>query len=99
VNPGIVNIIRLTIYNTALSTLVGNGANLLVGGTASSAELRTQNNASQLGTQVGNLRIPQNAPIFPLADDWSFELGAGEGVLVVGDVDIETRVIYQWIEI
>lgn len=86
-------------HNVALTTLVGNGVNLLSGGAAASGELRTQDNAVQLGTRFATLTLNANdARLFILP--WLIELGAGKGVLVTHRVvNQQLSTTFFWIEI
>lgn len=68
-------------YDTALTTLSGNGTNLLLGGAAGLCEVRRQTNAVALGAPVIAFTRPAaNLVVFP--NTWIVELGPGEGVLL-----------------
>lgn len=86
-------------YDTALGTLVGTGFNLLSGGAAAAAVIRTATPAAADGTLISEMRLPADA-LGDILDDWSWELGAGEGVLIVGTTANQViDVTYFWIEV
>jgi len=89
----------VTLYNTALTTLVGNGANLLNGGANSVAEVRTIQTGGALGTFIASYDLIANTPIV-FGGDWLVELGAGEGVTFQpGAVNFASRASFLWMEI
>ncbi len=91
--------IRIHTHNTALTTLLGAGVNLLAGGTVGIGEVRRQNIASFTGTLVSAVPISADRP-YNLLDGWSWELGAGEGILFVSaTVNVAIGGFYEWIEI
>lgn len=96
-NPA--GVLNMAVYNTALGTLIGAGVNLLSGGAAGSAEVRTGSNVGVLGTLVGQYRVALDTPIYP-SPEWFFELGAGEGVLVTSvNTDFNLSAVFTWIEV
>lgn len=89
----------LRTYNTALTTLIRQGANLLIGGTAALCAHRVNTDPLQSGTQVSNYFLAANVPRL-LVGHWYAELGPGEG-LVLG-ANTPNLVMYgnfMWIEI
>lgn len=72
---------RMAYFDTALTTLVGTGANLLRGAAASVGTIRAEDNAAELGTEIYNINILSGTPTDPVPE-WLCELGAGEGVLI-----------------
>ena len=86
-------------HNTALTTLGMNGINLLSGGAAAIGEVRSQQNASRLGTRFRQLSLLANVP-FDFAKDWDIELGAGEGVQLIGaSTNVGIIGFYEWSEL
>ena len=86
-------------HNTALTTLSMNGVNLLAGGTAGLGAIRTVNNAGLLGTLARAFTLLTDTP-FDLIREWDFELGAGEGILIVpGSTNNGLAAFYDWIEV
>ena len=86
-------------HNTALTTLVGTGINLLSGGAAGIGELRTENILSITGTQLYRGRI-LGSTLIALPLEWFMELGAGEGVLFTTTGSNEAHVdTFEWIEL
>ncbi len=99
VGPGSNFTMSLNRYDTALATLVGAGVNLLVGGAAGQGQVRTENNAAQLGTNIGAYNAGGNANVYP-APDWYYELSPGQGMLFVMDlVNARMTVTYYWLEL
>lgn len=90
---------QIRTFNTALTTLVGTGINLLAGGAAAVAEIRTNNPAALDGTQVSQTYAPANVT-FERVDVWSWELGAAEGIIIAaGAVNISLAAEFYWNEI
>jgi hypothetical protein len=91
--------VGIGIYNTALTTLSGNGLNLLSGGAAAVGEVRTQVNGAALGTFIYLLDLAANDPK-DFAAEWLLELGAGEGMIITGGVvNISVRGSFLWMEV
>lgn len=98
-NVGASSSISILHYNTALTTLIGNGRNLLAGGADSVSELRSQTNIGVLGTEFEEFSIG-DTNFRVLVDDWHTELGAGEGVLLALQVaNIALRGLFRYIEV
>jgi len=96
---GSADAIILTTHNTALTTLVGAGTNLLFGGAAGACVYRTQNNAALLGTEITRVLLQANLPI-NVALEWFGELGPAEGLVVAtGNANIQSTAFFQWIEV
>lgn len=91
--------IQCRTHNTALATLVGNGANLLSGGAVSVAEVRTALPAAADGALVSTLHIAAAAPFERIAV-WAWELGAGEGILFANaTTNIQQVTEFYWNEV
>lgn len=89
----------MSFHNTALTTLNGNGSNLLSGGAASVAELRRQDNAGILGTTIGNFQVLA-ADSKQIGADWTFELSASQGFILAGNVvNVGINAVFVWIEV
>ena len=92
-------LVAIVTHNTALTTLVGAGVNLLAGGAAGLGELRSLDNAVQLGTIADRLSLIADTPS-DVVPEWFFELGAGEGILVNSEnANVRTIATYHWIEL
>lgn len=90
--------VQVRVHNTALANLSGAGTNLLSGDTAGIGEVRNSQTAGVSGTSTATLRITSERPV-PFPSDWFFELGAGEGILLVPTaVNIGLAATYEWIE-
>jgi hypothetical protein len=86
-------------YDTDLTTDVGAGRNLLSDGANGVAHIRSQTNIGVLGTKVGELHFPANHPL-SIAPEWLWEMGDGEGILVVGGtVNVALSALFMWIEV
>lgn len=97
--PTVNDLILLRQHNTALTTLTGNGINLLSGAAASVAEVRTLDNAGLLGTNMGGFRVLANSSQ-QFGPDWLFELGAGEGLAIVPfTVNNGCAASFAWLEV
>ncbi len=91
--------LRLNIHNTAITTDQGKGTNLLIGGDAAIGEVRSQDNAAQLGTLLWRIQVLASSPL-DIVKDWYLELGAGEGILVQTHlVNRALYVAYDWSEL
>ena len=90
---------HMTQHNTELTTDAGAGVNLLSGGGAAAAHLRSVDNSGVLGTIIGNHEIPATTPLLWF-DDWFMELGEGEGLVAVnGSVNVSINATFFWIEL
>jgi hypothetical protein len=86
-------------YDTALATLVGAGANLLIGGAAGVGAVRKTTNAGLLGTQILAFTVLANQPVYPVPD-WFAELSPGQGILVAdGSVNTTVPSCFYWREV
>lgn len=86
-------------HNTALTTLVGNGVNLLSGGAAGVAEVRTLDNAIVLGTGFGSFRALANDSK-QVGPDWIIELGASEGLATSpATLNVGNATTFFWLEV
>jgi len=91
-------VVSLRRHDVALTTLSAARANKLVGGSPPACELRSQVNASILGSQISRMRVPVIMP-FEFITHEPMILGAGEGVLVVIETtDDECLVHFEWLE-
>jgi len=81
VSCSVVDGLDLNIHNAALATDAGAGINMLSGGAAGVAHIRTQQNAAELGTVVSPVSNPALTP-FVHGGDWLFQLAPGQGALV-----------------
>lgn len=87
------------IHNTALTTAVNNGVNLLNGGAAGLGAVRTQTNATQLGNLIARAIVPAN-DAYTYALDWFMELDAGEGCIATLDnQNVAMDATFFWIEL
>lgn len=86
---------QLRRYDTALGTLIGNGANLLAGGAASVAEIRTAIPAAVDGSQLLILQVVANTPQ-ALSPVWIAELSPGQGYLITGSVVVDGICAVWW---
>lgn len=94
----VTGLLQFHTHNTEL-TLISTGTNLLAGGSASVAEIRRVDNAGLLGTAVNQFLLLADTP-FNAAGKWLWELGAGEGILVVpGATNNGNTATYRWIEV
>ena len=86
-------------YDTALATLIGQGVNLLAGGAAGLAAVRSGSNAAQLGTQMVEATSAAMAFV-PIMPGWSVQLGPTQGIVVLTDI-VNERVTatFEWIEL
>jgi len=91
--------VSVRVYNTALTTLVGNGTNLLDGGAASVAEFRSQSNVADLGAGLASVSIPAN-DAKEIGREWLVELAPGQGLLVRGNT-ANTAITgsFFWVEV
>lgn len=91
--------VSLREFNTGLATLVSAGRNLLQGGAVSVAELRRAAPAAQDGTLAAGFDVDANISR-DISQEWLYELGAGEGVLLAHDtVNAQLKAIFMWREI
>ena len=91
--------LNLSQHNTELGTDNGVGVNLLSGGPASAAHLRSIDSAVGLGTILGETRSLADTP-FEWYRDWLMELGEGEGLVSFsGTANILNMATFFWIEI
>jgi hypothetical protein len=98
VSCSVADFTRVHVFNTALGALVGTGINLLSGGAAAVAELRTAQPAAQDGTFVSTIDAAATSP-FERISVWAWELGAGEGVLIAtGSVNRSLCTEFYWNE-
>ena len=90
--------VTLTLHNTALTTLVRQGVNLLAGGAAGVGEFRSQVNAAQLGTMGQYIPLLARTP-YEMGKDWTVELGAGEGLIIMNQTANDGLYgNFEWIE-
>ena len=90
--------IHLREHNVALTTLVGTGRNLDIGEGNSLAEIRTVNNAVELGTQLSAYRLEVELMI-QVGPKWKHELAEGEGILIVNNLANDgVTANYWWTE-
>jgi len=90
--------LQLRTFNTALATLIGNGLNMLSGGAASVAEIRSAAPAVNDGTSFWSKAALAGEPI-ELGDLWVIELGAGEGVIATDNTqNVGVRFTFLWNE-
>ncbi len=88
----------LKTHNVGLATDVGAGVNLLAGAAAGAGHVREVAGA-EIGNSVSRFQVPANTPI-ELVIDWSWEIGEGEGIVVVDLTANETpTVTYEWAEV
>jgi len=88
----------IAIFNTALTTDQGAAQNLLVGGAASVAHIRSVQQAGQVGTSITTLDLNVGSPQY-LGPDWLCQLPAGTGIVVqAGAVAIEVGAGFYWAE-
>ena len=86
-------------HNTALSSLSQTGTNLLAGQSAAIGEIRSESPAALQGTRVMDFSTLAQT-LQEITRGWTFELGAGEGVLVVPNaVNVQIEANYYWIEL
>ncbi len=86
-------------HDTALTTAIGNGTNLLVGGAAGQCQVRGQNNAGVLGSTVF-WRLRLAAGVYQFVNWWSAELGEGEGILIaLMTVNVANVCSFWWNEV
>ncbi len=89
---------QLRRFDTALGTLIGNGFNMLLGGAASVAEIRSAVPAAQDGTRMSILQVATNAPQ-TLAPVWIAELSPGQGlIMAAGTANTGVCTIFWWNE-
>lgn len=92
-------VLRFREYDTALTTDTGQARNLLRGGGAATAQVRTASNAAELGTLAWAIRTTTGA-IGITPSGWYLELGAGQGVLFNHDtVNIALQAMFTWLEL
>jgi hypothetical protein len=85
-------------FNTQLGTALGTGYNLLSGGAVSTGLIRSAIPAAIDGTEVGEYYMRADV-METMIDDWWFELGAGEGVLLCWlSANVANQVIAEWME-
>jgi hypothetical protein len=85
-------------YNTALATLVATSRNLLSGGAAPVAEIRTETGVASVGSQLFAATVLANTSL-QLNAEWLTELGAGEGLLFEeSTVNLDLLVGILWME-
>jgi len=95
---GTTDFVFLQDSGTPLTTLVGSGRNLSLGGTVSVCKIRTDLVASFPGSQVTKVQLLANTT-YPIADDWVALLGAGQGlVLEPSSVNVQIDYEYEWVE-
>lgn len=86
-------------HNAALTTLIGNGYNKLLGNAVSTAELRSQLNAAQIGTNFANFGLGTATDSKEVPFSEPIVIPPGFGVIVVpGVVNIAVWPNYQWTE-
>jgi len=91
--------VHVSHHNTALTTLGATSRNLLSGGAAPVAEVRSQTNAGELGSQFLGLNAAA-ATQLQVNAEWFTEVGAGEGVLISGaSVNVELLGNWLWMEV
>ena len=91
--------IQIRQHNANLLTDVGTGFNLLSGGAASVAHIRTAIPAALDGTLNIERRV-LTAVNEEWLRDWAYELGAGEGIFIApNSVNVELAMAYEWIEV
>lgn len=91
--------ILMSHYNTALTTLATTTRNMLSGGTAPVAEVRSQTNTGSFGSLFWRSDLTASTG-FNIGIEWLSELGAGEGLVILcGNNNTEMNGSYFWIEI
>lgn len=99
VGQGVAGNVSITNHNVNLATDVGAGRNLLIGGAAGAAHVRTAQPAAQDGSRLARVRMAADEFV-PLLSDWSYELGVGEGIIIMPDtVNTILAATYFWIEV
>ena len=76
---GTAGVVGLCFHDTALTTDVGAGINLLRGGAAGACHVRKATDAADLGSQIFALRLQASAS-FEVTAEWLAEIGPGEGI-------------------
>ncbi len=95
---GVTTQMILGIYNTALTTDQGAGLNLLVGGAASVAHVRSVQQVGNVGASITTLDLNSGNPQY-LGPDWLCQLPAGTGIVVTsGVVAVEVGAGFYWAE-
>lgn len=85
--------------DTAILSSVS-GVNLLAGGAASVANLRFESRAAPGGTVVAVYPAGGANVGFRYLQEWSYELGAGEGVMLnPASANVDCIATYEWIEL
>ncbi|MGH7409851.1 MAG: hypothetical protein ACREJ6_02140 [Candidatus Methylomirabilis sp.] len=93
--------VEIAFFDTALALLGPATAkgNLLAGGADPASEIRRESNAGILGDAFASYDVLASV-LVRATEEWTIELGAGEGVLVRGrTVATGIRVAYSWIEL
>lgn len=91
-------VLRMTSHNTELTTDGGTAVNLLSGGAASIAHLRSQA-LGESGTEMGNFKLLAIVP-YDAGKDWIMELGEAEGLLLGHrSANNEIDAYFEWIEV
>lgn len=92
--------LHIATHNTALGTLGAGGTNLLSGGAAPAAELRTGTPTSLDGTRFALWLNNSTSGLMQTPLRWIMELPAGKGLVVAGIVVGTTLAVsYQWVEL
>jgi len=97
--------VNLARHDTALTTLgVPVGfviENLLGGGSAAVAEMRSESPAAPVGTLIMQLGAPPSVPAFYPGGgrEWGFDLLEGQGILVAATSGVTIIVNWQWVEV
>ena len=76
--------IEVRTHNAELTNDIGAGVNLLSGGAAAAAHIRTEDNVALQGTLIERFPLLAGTP-HEIVSGWHMELGAGEGLLIVPD--------------
>lgn len=82
-------LMQLTSYGTNLTTDVGAGFNMDVGGAAGAAHVRKQVNVGILGTVLGELHVIAGS-IFAWEFSSAIRLGEGEGIVIASNGNSDT---------
>ncbi len=86
-------------YDTALATLKAAGTNLLIGGAAGAAQVRTAGPAAADGVEITGIRIQDPAPL-TRSPEWIFQIPQGVGVLATTlGANVRMAAEFYWVEL
>jgi len=86
-------------FDTELTSDVGAGVNMFLGGAAANGHIRRQTNATILGTTLGVFQIIADIS-HSFLTPWSFELTPGQGLQFVPQTqNLAMDVNFTWIEL